>query len=164
MSWKAGRTVGYNADYAEIYAALDDLHHPRHCDGCRPCEVMKATLEWMVQGLSRRLSQEEFYTLASILAKAETRAMEEWQSKSPEKNEGYCRGKGPNSYWKSAISCELPHLLFETAISPPRPRSLPGRSKSRVMKSFPNLFPLNRVAPCSTIPSIIPRNHRQEPP
>ena len=29
MSWKAGRTVGYNAAYAEIYAALDDLDHAR---------------------------------------------------------------------------------------------------------------------------------------
>ena len=70
--------AGYNAAYAEIYAALDDLDHPRRCDGCRPCEAMKATLEWMMQGLSRRLSQEEFYTLAKVLKSAEEKAMEEF--------------------------------------------------------------------------------------
>ena len=86
MSWKAGRTAGYNAAYAEIYAALDDLDHPRHCDGCRPCEVMKETLSWTMRSLSRHLSQDEFYTLASILAKAEGEAMEEWQDTPPETN------------------------------------------------------------------------------
>ena len=78
-----GYEDGYNAAYAEIYAALDDLDHARKCDGCRPCEVMKATLEWMMQGLSRRLSQDEFYTLARILAKAETRAIQERQDTPP---------------------------------------------------------------------------------
>ncbi len=77
MSWKAGRDAGYNQAYTEIYAALDDLDHPRHCDGCRPCEVMKATLAWSMQSLSRRLTQEEFYALAKILAKAETVAAAE---------------------------------------------------------------------------------------
>ena len=77
------RGAEYDAAYAEIYAALDDLDHARKCGGCRPCEVMKATLEWMMQGLSRRLSQDEFYTLARILAKAETRAMEERQDTPP---------------------------------------------------------------------------------
>ncbi|MYC38087.1 MAG: hypothetical protein F4X66_14405 [Chloroflexi bacterium] len=73
--------AGYNAAYAEIYAALDDLDHPRRCDGCRPCEVMKATLEWMMQGLSRRLTQEEFYSLARVLKSAEGNAIGEWQNK-----------------------------------------------------------------------------------
>ena len=36
---------------------------------------MKATLEWMMQGISRRLSQDEFYTLARILKSAEEKAM-----------------------------------------------------------------------------------------
>ena len=75
--------AGYNAAYAEIYAALDDLDHPRRCDGCRPCEVMKSVLEWMMQGLSRRLSQEEFYTLARVLKSAEEKAMAEFGKGGP---------------------------------------------------------------------------------
>ena len=62
---------GYNTAYAEIYATLDDLDHPRQCDGCRPCEVMKATMEWAMRSLSRRLTDDEFYALARLLAKAE---------------------------------------------------------------------------------------------
>ena len=73
MSYEAG----YGAAYAEIYAALDDPDHPRHCDGCRPCEVMKATIHWTMQNLSRRLSSEEFFTLAKILASAESKAVAE---------------------------------------------------------------------------------------
>ena len=65
---------GYNAAYAEIYATLDDLDHPQGCKGCRPCEVMKATMEWAMRSLSRRLDTEEFFALAGLLAKAEARA------------------------------------------------------------------------------------------
>ena len=86
MSYEAGHAAGRDAAYAEIYAALDDLDHPRRCDGCRPCEVMKTTLEWMMQGLSRRLSQEEFYTLARVLKSAEEKAMAEGQSTPPERS------------------------------------------------------------------------------
>ena len=78
MSYEAGYAAGRDSAYAEIYATLDDLDHPRRCDGCRPCEVMKATLEWMMQGVSRRLSQEEFYTLARVLKSAEEKAQAEW--------------------------------------------------------------------------------------
>ena len=64
---------GYNAAYAEIYATLDDLDHPHHCGGCRPCGVMRATLEWAMQSLSRKLTQDEFHSLAGLLAKAEAK-------------------------------------------------------------------------------------------
>ena len=37
-------------------------------------------------GLSRRLTQDEFYTLARVLKSAEENAIQEWQSKSPEQN------------------------------------------------------------------------------
>lgn len=84
MSWEAGRDAGYNQAYAEIYAALYDLDRPRLCDGCRPCEVTKATLEWAMRSLSRHLSQDEFYPLARILAKAETVVAGEWQGEPPE--------------------------------------------------------------------------------
>ncbi len=84
MSYEAGHADGRDAAYAEIYAALDDLDHARHCEGCRPCEVMKETLMWTMRGLSRDLGQDDFYTLARILKSAEEKAIQEWQSKSPE--------------------------------------------------------------------------------
>ena len=86
MSENVGFAAGRDAAYVEIYAALDDLDHPRRCDGCRPCEVMKATLEWMMRSLSRRLTQDEFYTLARVLKSAEEKAIQEWQSTSPGTN------------------------------------------------------------------------------
>ena len=76
MSYEAGHAAGRYAAYAEIYAALDDLDHARHCEGCRPCEVMKATLEWAMRSLSRDLDQDDFYTLARILATAEERSLD----------------------------------------------------------------------------------------
>ena len=79
MSWEAGHAAGREAAYAEIYSTLDDLDHARHCDGCCPCEVMQATLTWAMRSLGRNLSQDEFYTLARILAKAETAAAERWR-------------------------------------------------------------------------------------
>ncbi len=84
MSYEAGYAAGRDAAYVEIYTALDDLDHARRCEGCRACEAMKATLEWMMRGLGRRLTQDEFYTLARILKSAEEKAIQEWQSKSPE--------------------------------------------------------------------------------
>ena len=83
MSQNIEYTAGRDSAYAEIYAALDDLDHARKCDACRPCEVMKATLEWMMQGLSRRLSQEEFYTLARVLKSAEGKVMAEFGQGEP---------------------------------------------------------------------------------
>ena len=68
-----GYQSGYNAAYAEIYGALDDLDHARHCAGCRPCEVMKSVIEWSMQGLCRMLSEDEFNTLAGVLAIARDR-------------------------------------------------------------------------------------------
>ena len=68
-----GYKDGYNAAYAEIYTALDDLGHPRHCAGCRPCEVMKSVIEWTMQGLGPLLTGEEFNTLAGIMASARDR-------------------------------------------------------------------------------------------
>ena len=79
MSWEAAHAAGREAAYAEIYATLDDLDHPRHCDGCRPCGVMKASLEWAMRSLSSNLGQDDFYALAGILARVETAAAERWR-------------------------------------------------------------------------------------
>ena len=86
MSENAGYAASRDAAYVEIYTALDDLDHARRCDGCRPCEVIKATLEWAMRSLSRNLSQDEFNALAKILAKAETRAVENQESTLPGTN------------------------------------------------------------------------------
>ncbi len=84
MSYEAGFAAGRDAAYVEIYTALDDLDHARRCDGCRACEVMKETLMWTMRGLSRDLGQDDFYTLARILATAETVAAERWRGEPPE--------------------------------------------------------------------------------
>ena len=71
-----GYEAGYNAAYTEIYKALDDSDHTRHCAGCRPCGVMKSVIEWTMQGLGPLLTEDEFNTLAGIMAAARDRGRE----------------------------------------------------------------------------------------
>lgn len=68
--------AGYDAAYADIYRALDDPDHARHCAGCRPCGVMKSVIEWTMLGLAPALTEEEFETLAGIMASARDRGRE----------------------------------------------------------------------------------------
>ena len=64
---------GYNAAYAEIYAAIESEDHPRQCGSCRACGVMKSVIEEMMLTLSRKLTGEEFSALADILARVNAR-------------------------------------------------------------------------------------------
>lgn len=64
---------GYEAAYREIYAAIDSDDHPANCGTCRACGVMRTVIEDMMITLSGKLSQDEFYTLAQILARANSR-------------------------------------------------------------------------------------------
>ena len=61
---------GYESAYTEIYAAIESEDHPRNCGDCRACGVMRSVLEWMMLSLSPKLTKEEFWTLADILARA----------------------------------------------------------------------------------------------
>ena len=74
MARKTRYATGYDAAYAEIFAALDEIDHPADCGGCRPCEVMGTALEWTMRGLSRRLSQDDSYTLTRVLTELERMA------------------------------------------------------------------------------------------
>ena len=65
--------AGYEAAYAEIYAAVESESHPRECGDCRACGVMRTVIEDMMSTLSRKLTEDEFRTLAGILARVNTR-------------------------------------------------------------------------------------------
>ena len=62
---------GYEAAYAEIYAAIDSEDHPKNCGTCRACGVMRTVLEDAMTTLGRKLSQEDFWALAAILKRAD---------------------------------------------------------------------------------------------
>ena len=71
MARKTRYATGYDAAYAEIHAALDEIDHPADCGGCLPCEVIRVAVEWAMRALSRRLSLDESYTLSEILTEME---------------------------------------------------------------------------------------------
>ena len=61
---------GYEAAYAEIYAAINSEDHPANCGDCRACGVMRTVLEESLMELGKKLSQEDFWSLAAILKRA----------------------------------------------------------------------------------------------
>lgn len=61
---------GYEDAYSEIYAAIDSDDHPANCGTCRACGVMRTVLEDAMTTLGRKLSQNDFWTLAAILQRA----------------------------------------------------------------------------------------------
>ena len=62
-----GYQRGYEAAFAEIFAAVDSNDHPANCGDCRACGVMRMVIEDAVRQLSRKMTQEEFYAFAGIL-------------------------------------------------------------------------------------------------
>lgn len=62
-------TAGYEAAYSEIYAALNSADHLDECGECRPCGVAREIVEILMETLSRKLTQEEFFTLSFVLAR-----------------------------------------------------------------------------------------------
>ena len=66
---------GKEAAYAEMYAAIDSDDHPRICGGtCRPCGVMRATLEKFLLQLGRIMDPGDYQTFVGIISKlAQTR-------------------------------------------------------------------------------------------
>lgn len=61
---------GYEAAYAEIYAAIDSDCHPLYCGTCRACGVMRSVLEDAMTTLGSKLSEEDFVALAAIIQRA----------------------------------------------------------------------------------------------
>ena len=60
-------TEGYEAAYREIYAILNDESHQR-C-GCRPCGVATEVVEVLMETLAGRMSHQDFFELALLLAR-----------------------------------------------------------------------------------------------
>ncbi len=61
---------GYEAAYAELYAAIDSEDHPANCGTCRACGLMRTVIEDAMTTLGRKLSQDDFWALAAILRRA----------------------------------------------------------------------------------------------
>lgn len=65
---------GYDAAYAEIHEAIESQEHPKVCGGsCRACGVMRAYVEDLLINLGDLMTEEEFSTLAGILANVNVR-------------------------------------------------------------------------------------------
>ena len=58
------------AAYAEMYAAIESEDHPGICGGrCRPCGVMRTTLEKFLLQLGQLMDPEDFRTFVGIVMK-----------------------------------------------------------------------------------------------
>ena len=67
-AYHAGYTDGYQAAYSELYRTLDSDDHPASCGGhCRPCGVIKTSLETGMQRLAGMLTEGERISLARML-------------------------------------------------------------------------------------------------
>ena len=66
-------TAGYEAAYREIYEILNDVGHHGTCGQCRPCGVIRETVEILMETLASKCTQEEFFSLAMILNRTNTR-------------------------------------------------------------------------------------------
>ena len=62
-------TNGYEAAYQEIYRVLNDQDHQAECGTCRPCGLIKQMVEVLMETLAAKMTQEEFFALAIILAR-----------------------------------------------------------------------------------------------
>lgn len=69
-SYQTGYIAGVEATFAEIYATIDDDDHPKVCGGdCRPCGVIRTSLEDGMRRIGARLTPDEFTALAGMLAR-----------------------------------------------------------------------------------------------
>ena len=72
-------TGGYEQAYREIYTVINNEAHQSTCGdgvhgehGCRPCGVVQEVVEVLMETLAGKLTQEEFYTVATLLARTGT--------------------------------------------------------------------------------------------
>ena len=66
------QNLGYEAAYREIYTVLNDDTHRQECGECRPCGVMDEVVEVLMETLAGKLTQDEFYAVAALLARTGT--------------------------------------------------------------------------------------------
>ena len=60
---------GYEAAYQDMYAALRDENHVRHCGICRQCGVVKEVTETLLETLAGKMTVGEFMCLTVALAR-----------------------------------------------------------------------------------------------
>ncbi len=60
---------GYETAYRELYSIINSEHHLRECGECRPCGVIQEVIEILMETLAGKLTQDEFYTVAILLAR-----------------------------------------------------------------------------------------------
>ena len=63
---------GYETAYQELCSIIDNESHPGRCGECRPCGVIQEVMEVLMETLAGKLTQDEFYTLAILLARTGT--------------------------------------------------------------------------------------------
>ena len=63
---------GYEAAYREIYTVINDENHQSTCGECRACGVIDEVVEILMETLAGKLTQDEFYVVAILLARTGT--------------------------------------------------------------------------------------------
>ena len=63
---------GYEAAYRELYATINSERYQQECGQCRPCGVIQEVIEVLMETLAGKLTQDEFYTVAILLARTGT--------------------------------------------------------------------------------------------
>ncbi len=61
--------AGYRAAYDEVYHILNDQEHQAECGQCRACGLITNVVEVLMESLASKMSQDEFFGLALILAR-----------------------------------------------------------------------------------------------
>ena len=64
---------GYEAAYQDMYAALRDDDHVKHCGICRQCGVVKEVTETLLEKLADKMTVDEFMSMATALARPSPR-------------------------------------------------------------------------------------------
>lgn len=63
---------GYETAYRELYAIINSESHQQECGQCRPCGIIQEVIEILMETLAGKLAQDEFYTVAILLARTNT--------------------------------------------------------------------------------------------
>ena len=63
---------GYETAYRELYSIINSETHQQECGQCRPCGVIQEVIEVLMETLAGKLTQDELYTVATLLARTGT--------------------------------------------------------------------------------------------
>ena len=65
-------TAGYETAYRELYSIINSERHQQECGQCRPCGVIQEVIEVLMETLAGKLTQDEFFMVAILLARTGT--------------------------------------------------------------------------------------------